>query len=164
LTDRLRTYDLDFQHRFPAASGHSILWGAGYRLMQSEVRNSTPFVGFVPPRRDMQLFSGFVQDEVTLVEDRLQLTAGTKVEHNEFSGFEIQPSGRLAWTPSAAATVWGALSRAVRSPSRIDVDYRLPTFQVPEGTPHVAGGPNFDSEKLLAAELGTRLHPGPAWS
>jgi len=154
-SDELNTYDIDFQHRFPLFKSQSILWGAGYRLMQDDTHTTSPFVGFVPPERNMQLFSGFVQDEATVIPERLKLTIGTKIEHNDFSGFEVQPSGRIAWTPSERHTVWGAISRAVRAPSRIDSDYHIPK------TPPfaIAGGPNFDSEKVIAYELGYRTQP-----
>ncbi|HET6568641.1 MAG TPA: TonB-dependent receptor plug domain-containing protein [Rhodothermales bacterium] len=159
LTDELTTYDLDFQHRFPVGGRNNILWGAGYRLMDSDVRNSTEFVGFVPMSRTMHLFSGFVQDEIALVQDQLKLTVGTKLEHNVFSGFEVQPSTRLAWTPDGRQTIWSAVSRAIRAPSRIDVDYHIPAHPVEPGTPNVNGGPNFGSENVVAYEAGYRVQP-----
>lgn len=155
ISDELVTYDFDFQHRFPIGQWQSVIWGLGYRLMRDDTPSSTTFVGFVPQFRSMPLFSGFVQDEITLVPKRLKFTLGTKFEHNVFSGFEVQPSARLAWTPTEWQTIWGAVSRAVRSPSRIDVDYHIPT--APPFA--IAGGPNFDSEKVVAYELGYRMQP-----
>jgi len=155
LTDEMVTYDIDVQRRFPLGKRQSITCGAGYRLMLDNAPTSTPFVGFVPQRRHMQLFSGFAQDEITLVREKLKLTIGTKLEHNDFSGFEVQPSARLAWTPTDHQMVWGAVSRAVRSPSRIDVDYHIP-----KTPPYaIAGGPNFEAEKVIAYELGYRIQP-----
>jgi iron complex outermembrane receptor protein len=159
ISDQLTTYDVDLQHRFPVRKRHSILWGAGYRKMQDNTQNSTQIVGFVPARKDLELFSGFVQDELMLLPDRLKLIAGTKILHNTYSGFEIQPSVRMAWTPNEHQTIWAAVSRAVRTPSRIDVDYHLPVYTVAPGTPNVAGGPNFKSEKVVAYELGYRTQP-----
>lgn len=159
LTDKLRTFDLDFQHRLPRSGRHGLLWGAGYRKMESEVLNSTFFVGFVPQRRDMDLVSAFVQDEVMLAPERLRLTLGTKLEHNSFTGWEVQPNLRLAWTPDERHTWWGAVSRAVRSPSRIDVDYHIPAADIEPGMPGVDGGPNFESEILVAYETGYRIQP-----
>jgi iron complex outermembrane recepter protein len=159
LTDQLNTYDIDVQHRFPIGERNSVLWGFGYRRMDSDVNNSTSFVGFIPSKRHMDLISAFVQDEFTIIPERLKLTIGTKIEHNDFSGFEVQPSARIAWTPDPRQTIWAAVSRAVRSPSRIDTDYHIPTFPVPPTTPSVDGGPNFDSEKLMAYELGYRVQP-----
>lgn len=154
----LRTYDFDFQHRVPLGQHQSIVWGASYRLMQDQVGNSAG-LAFLPPHRNMQLFSGFLQDEITLIPQRLKLTLGTKLEHNDFSGFEVQPSVRLAWTPDERQTIWGAISRAVRSPSRIDTDFFFPPPPFAAGTPNLAGGPAFNSETVLAYELGYRIRP-----
>jgi iron complex outermembrane receptor protein len=153
-TEELNTYDLDFQHHFPLGERQVLIWGGEYRLMADQVANS-PVLAFLPPHRNLQLFSGFLQDEIELIRDRLKFTLGTKLEHNDFSGFEIQPSARLAWTPDERQTVWGAVSRAVRSPSRIDTDFFVP------GVPpyFLAGGSNFDSEKVIAYELGYRVRP-----
>jgi iron complex outermembrane receptor protein len=148
--DDLKTYDVDFQHRFPIGVRHSILWGLGYRLMQDDAA-----LAFSPAYREMQLFSGFVQDEITLIPDRLQLTLGTKLEHNDFSGVEVQPSVRLAWTPTDRQTIWAAVSRAVRSPSRLDTDIVIP---------NLVGDDNFASEKVLAYELGYRVRPVATFS
>jgi len=57
-------------------------------------------VSFPPsPHRHPQLFSAFVQDQITLVEDTLSLTLGSKFEHNDHTGFEVQPTARFLWTP-----------------------------------------------------------------
>src|SRR5450756_1218714 len=114
-SENLDTYDLDFQHRFPLGERNSIVWGVGYRLTEDDVGN-TAALGFLPPRLEQQTFSGFVQDEIALVQDRLNLTLGTKLEHNDYSGFEYEPSARLAWLITPKQTAWLAVSRAVRSP------------------------------------------------
>jgi iron complex outermembrane recepter protein len=120
--------------------------------MDHETDNLDLFA-FLPAHKLLHLFSGFVQDEITLVDQRLRVTLGTKVEHTTYTGIEIQPSGRLAWTPAASHLVWGAVSRAVRTPSRIDRDFFLlaaPDF------PIIAGA-DFESEAVLALELGWRV-------
>jgi iron complex outermembrane recepter protein len=150
----LNTYDVDFQHRFPLGERQDIVWGLGYRLINDDVDNS-PGLAFLPPRVSRRWLSGFVQDEIALVRDRLHLTLGTKFEHNDYTGFEYQPTGRLAWKISQRQTIWAAISRAVRTPSRIDRE-----LFVPRSPPFlIAGGPDFDSEKLLAYELGYRIQP-----
>ncbi len=155
----LNTYDLDFQHRFPLGDRQNIVWGFGYRLNKDNVTNSAG-LAFLPPRVSRQEFSGFVQDEIALVKERLQLTIGAKIEHNAFTGFEYQPSGRLAWKLSRRQTIWGAISRAVRTPSRIDRELFAP------GTPPflLAGGPGFISEELSAYELGYRTQTSERFS
>jgi iron complex outermembrane receptor protein len=153
----LMTYDLEFQHRFPLGDRHSIMWGGGYRLMRDQINNTGTGLAFLPPDKTLQLFSGFLRDEITLSPDRLKLAVGAKIEHNDYSGYEFQPSARLAWTPDEDQTLWAAVSRAVRSPSRIDTEAYLPAPPVPPGTPNLAGGPGFDSENLLAFDLGYRF-------
>jgi len=150
----LKTYDIDVQHRFALGQRQSITWGGDYRLMQDDVDNSAA-LAFLPRKRNMQLFRGFLQDEIDVVAEKLKLTLGTVVEHNDFSGLETSPSGRIAWMPDARNTLWAAVSHAVRSPSRIDTDLRVPA------TPPflLTGGPNFDSEKVWAYELGYRVRP-----
>lgn len=157
-TEDLKTYDLDIQHHFPIGGRQSLVWGGAYRLMQDRIQNSTA-AAFLPARKDLHLFSTFIHGETILLPDLLKLSVGTKVEHNDYSGLEIQPSVRLAWTPDERQTVWGAVSRAVRAPSRIDTEYYVPAPPVTPGTPNLAGGPHFDSEKLLSYELGYRIRP-----
>ncbi len=157
------TFDLDFQHRFPCAERHDIVWGAGYDVTTDDVEN-TYTIFWEPTSRTINVVSGFIQDEITVVEDKLRVTLGTKLEHNDYSGFEYQPSGRFAWTPTEEQTIWGAISRAVRTPSRFDADLR---FRVPRSDPtlppgsyyELRGTDDFDPEELLAFELGYRVHP-----
>jgi iron complex outermembrane receptor protein len=155
ITEDLDTYDIDFQHRFPLGEGQDIIWGLGYRLIEDEVGNP-PALAFLPPRVSRRWFTGFVQDEIALIRDRLHLTLGTKLEHNDYTGFEYQPSGRLVWKITQRQTAWAAISRAVRTPSRIDNELFAPR----DGPPFLlSSSQNFDSEKLLAYELGYRVQP-----
>jgi iron complex outermembrane recepter protein len=163
ITGTTDTYDFDLQHRFAWGERQDIVWGVGYRYQNSNT--ATNFIlQFIPSSDHDQLFSAFVQDEVTVVQNRLHLTIGSKFEHNDFTGFEVQPSGRLAWTPTERQTVWAAVSRAVRTPSLFDLGMRsnLSAFQPPSGPPILIaafGSPNFKSEELLAYELGYRVEP-----
>jgi iron complex outermembrane receptor protein len=158
--ENLNTFDLTFQHSLPMGGRQSLLWGGGYRLNADRIDNNNPAaLSFIPPNRDLQLFSAFIQDEITLVPDRLRITLGTKVEHNDYSGFEVQPSGRLAWTISDNQVLWGAVSRAVRSPSRIDADLTAPYVVVAGNSGRLDLNHDFDSEKLLAFEVGYRVRP-----
>jgi iron complex outermembrane recepter protein len=150
----LDTYDADFQHHVHVAGRTDVVWGLGYRVSHDQVGNS-PALAFLPPQVSHQWFSGFVQDELPLWTDRLRLTLGTKIEHNDYTGVELQPGGRLGWTLTPQHMLWGGVSRAVRTPSRIDRD-----FFVPASAPFVlAGGPDFVSEQLTAYELGYRSQP-----
>jgi iron complex outermembrane recepter protein len=150
--ETLDTYDLTVRHRFAARSRQDVVWGVGYRLTRDDVDNS-PALAFLPARLVQPLWTCFVQDEIAGYENRVHVTLGSKFEHNDYTGFEFEPSVRLAWSPAAAHSVWAAASRAVRAPSRIDRDLFAPA------TPpfFLAGNPNFESEVLWAFELGYKV-------
>jgi iron complex outermembrane receptor protein len=155
--EALNTYDLQLRHHFELARRHGIIWGLGYRLVRDRVHNS-PGLAFLPGRVTRQLFTWFAQEELAFADDRARLTFGSKVEHNDYTGFEYQPSARLAWSPAPSHTLWAAVSRAVRTPSRIDRELYSPA------TPpfFLAGGPGFGSEALRALEVGYKAQPARA--
>ena len=172
------TYDADFQHRFAWRSRQEIVWGLGYRYSRDAIEGSYK-ISFDPTSSSYDLFSGFVQDDITLVADRLSLSLGSKFEHNDFSGFEYQPGARLLWTPDERQTLWGGVTRAVRTPARADRDVHinlrsflskelLAGFGLDlEPDPAVAlvvvkGNPAFGTEKIRAYEVGYRIRPQPA--
>ncbi len=156
--ESVNTYDVDFQHRLPLGERHGVVWGLGYRLIEDHIGNDYPALAFYPAQVTRQTFSAFAQDEIALVKDKLSLTLGTKIEHNARTGFEYQPSGRLAWRLSKEQTIWAAVSRAVHTPSRVDGELYAPRdppfFQL-------VGNDQFESEVLLAYELGYRVQPRP---
>ena len=100
-------------------------------MSPSRFFQTVPTVDFLPHQQTYSIYSGFVQDTISLVPNRLTATAGTKLEYNSFSGFEIQPSGRLAWTPTEQQTVWAAVTRAVRTPSRIEDSFQFTALAQP---------------------------------
>lgn len=158
LGDEMETYDVDFQHRINFTPDNRLVWGVGYRHVADEVYNRTPFAGLLPAKKELPVYSGFFHNELTF-RSRYTLTVGSKFLHNVYSGFEFQPSLRIAARLKEKQTIWAAVSRAVRAPSRFDVDYFLPLEPQPPSVPSVAGGPNFDSEKMESVELGYRLQP-----
>src|SRR3989449_927945 len=153
----LDTYDVDLQHGTRLGARHDVVWGLGYRLINDRVANSA-LLAFLPSHVARQWFTGFVQDEIALVPNRLHVALGTKVEHNDYTGFEIQPSGRVNWRLSPSGTLWAAVSRALRSPSRIDRELFARVTVTPPS--FLAGGPGFHSEEELAYELGFRHQQG----
>src|ERR1051325_9339580 len=164
LIEKRDTFDLDFQHRFPLGSRQSVMWGLGFRYSQDSLTSNGGEISFNPKHFRDRLFSSFVQDEIRLFPDKLSLTIGSKFEHNDFTGFEPEPSGRLLWTPTERQTVWGSIGRAVRTPTRVERDARvnLTSFPLPDGTPaqvSLFSNPNLDSETVLAYELGYRFEP-----
>jgi iron complex outermembrane recepter protein len=134
----LNTYDIDIHHRFSIGKAQSILYGVHYRLQQDQTASL-----FVPLNRDMPIYSSFIQDEIIIFPERLKLTIGSKFLHNDFTGFEIQPSARLGYNPNKSNTIWAAISRAVRTPTRFDSDIIISEVK-------------FKSEKVISYELGYR--------
>ncbi len=155
------TFDVDFLQRFHIGSRHHLSWGLGGRASNGDELATTSGLFFEPPTRTDQLFTAFLQDDISLLPKRLTLEIGTKLVHTNYTGAELEPSGRLLWTPTDTQTVWLALTRAVRTPSDGERDFFLSGFigTTTDGTPFFArfnANPNFKSEKLNGYELGYR--------
>lgn len=165
----LDTFDLGYRHHFAPIGGHNLIAGVGYRNVASDAQ-MTPPAGVSRSSRTDQLFSAFAEDTLALAE-RLQLTVGVKVEHNEFTGLEWQPSARMRWTPTKGSTVWASVARAVRTPSIIEDSARVTSYIGPRaftnGLPlfvNSNGNPNLNAERLIAYELGYRAQVNPRLS
>jgi len=154
LSDNLDTADLEFQDNFSVADRQKFVWGAGYRFTH-EVDEGAHQVLFLPSTLDQNLYNAFGQDEIRLF-DPLYLTLGSKIEHNDYTGFEFEPNVRLQWNPTARQMFWAAVSRAVRTPTRLDRGLDIPTFLPPPLQTFESGSPDFVSETLIAYELGYR--------
>jgi iron complex outermembrane recepter protein len=156
----LTTLGIEFVNHIGWGERHDIVWGLGYGLTSDKL--ATTFrIAFTPADQTRQLFSSFVQDEITLLPDRLYLTAGVKLEHNDFTGFGFEPSVRVAWSASERTMFWVAVSRALRTPSQSDWDIRVneSVFPGPNNIPVVVsilGSPTRLDEHLNAFEAGYR--------
>jgi iron complex outermembrane receptor protein len=114
----------------------------------------------VPAARTLELVSGFIQDEIMLREDSLYFTIGTKLSNNTYTDFEVQPTARILWLPNRSSAVWGAVSRAVRIPSRMERDGRMVVGDVGGVWPiTILGSPNLQAEEMIAYEIGYRQQP-----
>jgi iron complex outermembrane receptor protein len=150
-TETLDQFDVDFQYVNTSIARHLFVAGGGYRHAHDDIGNSA-VVAFIPAEKTMRWANAFVQDEIKLAE-RLQLTVGFKAEHNPWTGLEWLPNVRLAWQLAPDHLLWGAYSRAIRAPSRVDRELFSP--QVPPYTA-LAGGEAFRSEIAKVAEIGYR--------
>ncbi len=154
------TSNLDFKHHFPWGQRQDIVWGVDYSYSNSDTHGGL-FVSLNPAGLDIQSFGSFVQDEITLLPNRLYLTVGTKLEHNYYTGFHASPSVRLARELNAHHTIWAAISNAVRTPDETDESIRLDYggFTAPGGAPvlvGLVGNPDLKNEGLIAYEAGYR--------
>jgi len=152
------TLDVDFQHSFTPFARNQVVWGAGYRRSMDDI-GSSPGIAFLDASQDDDLYSVFVQDEIAVVRDLLSFTVGSKFEHNDYTGFEVQPSARAMLTPHERHSFWASVSRAVRTPSRADSDIFIFQPTSPTTGLQIIGSSDFDSEDTLAYEVGYRTRP-----
>ena len=165
-TDHEKVFDIDFQHSFHPSQSQAFIWGVGYRSI-GDSNDSSFVVSLQPSHSRLDQFSGFAQDEISMFEQRVRLTLGTKLEHNDFTGFEVQPNARILWNVTPNQTVWTAVSRAVRTPALTERGLQLISAVIPPGGPGnptplpaeaaVFGSSQFHSEDLLAYEAGYRI-------
>ena len=164
---RTRVVDFDFQHHYALSPRHDLMWGFGFRVYNDATSSQQIFaapssiVRFVPADSTQPLVSFFAQDQIAIVPERVALTLGTKIEHNVFTGFDIQPSVQLIWTPTPRQSLWTSVSRAVHTPALSDRDLVI-EYQL-TATPGVygllTGNPDFQSETVLSYEAGYRNQP-----
>jgi iron complex outermembrane recepter protein len=155
------TFDVDFQNRFALTADQEIVWGGGYRYSGDTILSPSSSLSLSPVHQDTHLFSSFVQDNITLLPETLHFILGSKFEVNSYTGLEVQPNARLIFTPNRQHTLWGAVSRAVRTPSRGEqsLSLYLPAGSF-QGLPlrgHLIGNDQLKAENLIAYELGYRV-------
>jgi iron complex outermembrane receptor protein len=151
------TFDVDTQQLLQLGSRHNLVFGGGFRASRGDDLGDGPGFFFDPQVRTSTLASLFGQDDITLKPNRVSLIVGSKMERNDFTGFEIQPNVRLRLTPHSRHTIWAAVSRAVRMPTRFDADLRIRSPV--SGRLLITGSDAFQSEDVLAYEAGYRVRP-----
>lgn len=160
-----RTFDLDISHRFRLGP-HDLVWGGGFRHSLIDVDDNTE-IQLRQPRLTQRRYNLFLQDDVVVVPTKLRLSLGSKLEHHDSVGWQLLPSARISYTPTAKQTWWAAVSRSVRSPSRVESDVRLPYAYLPATNTSPPIRVDFVSdgsmreEWLLAYEAGWRWSPSP---
>ncbi len=150
------TLDIEARRHVRISDVHDLVYGSGLRLSRS-ISDGSPGVAFDPDDSTLVLGGIFLEDEMTLVPERLRLTTGARLEYHTYSGMELQPNMRVAWTPSKDHTLWAAVSRAVRVPSQADHD-GVVDFAVAPGFP-----PGFDSVFTLVGDSGVQQEELIAW-
>lgn len=161
ITEYRDTISLNWQQRVQTNGRHDLLWGVEVRRTRDHTQGR--LIRLDPPSKTDHIFGVFVQDDLTL-NDRLRLTLGTKLENNSYTAWEIQPNLRLLWKPNERTVWWGAVSRAVRMPTRVERSVQIDAYHegVVEGLPlysRLYGSPQFRSEVVTSYELGYRSRP-----
>ena len=153
------TIDVDFLHRTPSAGFQQFTYGLGARWSPSSTHVSVSTDHFLPHSETESNYSGFLQEELRLVPNKLVFTLGSKLEHNSYTGFEYQPNGRLLFTPRPDMTLWASISRAVRVPDRVDENINVDVY-IPPVWGAIEGNTRLRSERLVAYEGGYRSTVG----
>jgi iron complex outermembrane recepter protein len=156
LTENRHTFDIDFQHRFQLGERNEITWGGGYRFTDDNIEDSYSLV-LNPRSRSENLFRFFLSDRIALIEDKLLLTLGFMLEHNDYTGIEFQPNARLQWLLDDRHSLWAAVSRAVQTPFRGFSDQRINVVRLPLGVFSLLGNKHGKSEDITAYEIGYRV-------
>jgi iron complex outermembrane receptor protein len=157
----IETADVEFNYHLPIDERHDLVWGGGIRQVRDSIKPDFNSF-FVPDSYRARTYNAFVQHEVTLKDEAIRLTTGSKLERNSFSGFEVQPTFRALWAPTKRQSVWVAVSRAVRVPSReerdgFEVDSIGETQDGAIAYALLVGSPDFKPEQLIAYEAGYRI-------
>jgi iron complex outermembrane recepter protein len=166
--------DLDFGANWRPNATHDINFGLNLRATSDRFTLIDPRVDLLDRADTDHWISGYLQDDISLIADTLRLTVGAKLEYNDFTGVEFQPGVRMFYRPSADFAMWGAVTRAVRTPSRFErsADFLFAAVepnsrQNPTPLPIFAGflgTPDAEAENLLAFEAGFREQIAPKWS
>ena len=160
------TLDIDILDHLALPGQQNLLWGLGARVSPGNFVQRVPSIDFLPHHLTDQIYSGFVQDTIPLLNHGLSLTVGSKLEHNNYTGFEVQPSARLLWNRTPRRAFWASVTRAVRTPSRLDEDIQFTDYAGTTTLPiflRVSGNRQFHSEALIAYETGFRTLIRPSW-
>jgi len=166
-SEQRQTLELELEQRLQLGTRHHLLFGLGYGSSRDDTGEPPLVIIFEPAERRLETYDGFIQDQIRLLDGRGTLTLGSKFEHNDFTGFEFQPSLHLGWNLREELFTWAAVSRAVRTPNRLDSDIAI-FCPAPAGIPGVCGpgrfrvgNPDLDAETLIAYEWGLRLRANP---
>jgi iron complex outermembrane recepter protein len=159
VADERTHYDLEFRNRFRFGTRNQFNWGAGARHISENPQGTLNFV-VTPERQDEAIYNLYLQNEYAAIPNELSFTAGSKIEWNTYTGWEVQPTARFLWAPVEHHQFWGAVSRAVRIPSRLDRGEYLVAPTYVAGAPFgFQGTDNHDSEIVIEYDLGYRLQP-----
>ena len=164
---RRHTVDLDADYH-TAHGRHDLVAGGGFRSIDESIRNGVGY-SFDPNKAQARLVNLFAQDEIALAQRRVKLSLGAKFEHSTYAGAGLQPTARAIWTVTPRQRVWGAISRALRTPSMFDRGGRVDFPPIlPEPIPgdpgpqfplaiSARGNPDIKNERLLSTEAGYRI-------
>ncbi|MDD7806008.1 MAG: TonB-dependent receptor [Endozoicomonas sp. (ex Botrylloides leachii)] len=174
LNEKRDTWDIEFQHSFDWWDNHYFIWGGNYRVDWYNLDDREQNFTKVQERTfNEELYSLFVQDSFKYTPD-LEFTFSARAQSSMNGGIEVQPNVRFSWTPDRETTVWGAISRAVKTPALSETRLKINNIsymgKLKQGNSlndtffSVQGNPDLNSEKLTAIDFGFRKQFMPSFS
>lgn len=167
---RVETVDLDYQSFLPLGRRHELVWGGEARRYEDYLSTNPVYFAFAREQRTVDLWSLFVQDQISLADGRARITLGAKGEHDEIGSWNLMPSIRAQLELAPGQVGWASASRSTRVPGRAEADIDqvwLLTVPSPAGLPVqvvARGAGGIDAEEMTAWELGYRAQPDAAVS
>lgn len=166
LHQTISTFDTDFQKHIILNKNNKLSWGLGARFISDNL-SDIPQLNYLENSRDYKIYSSFLQNKTNFLDDKGSLILGSKFEYNDYTGFEYQPSAKLAWLVNQNNTLWASVSRAVRTPSRGEHGLVLTALKAQffdetstkEFVKQNVLDDKLNSEELLAYELGVKTYP-----
>jgi len=159
---KVDTLDIDFKHQFTIAEKHQIIWGVGYRRVLDDLLGKNA-VHFAPHRRLLHRYNAFFHDEIELLPNKVSLIIGSQFEHNDFTGFEIQPNIRVKWNIDEQSLAWASVSKGLGIPDRSTENARVDVRAIAGAPPILVafvGNESMEPEEVIAYEMGYRTFFG----
>ncbi|WP_144211366.1 TonB-dependent receptor plug domain-containing protein [Shewanella donghaensis] len=171
LEEHFHSFDADYQMNF-IYNAFKFDWGVNYRYSKIKFEESL-FIHSDKNLDELEQYGGFFQAEYSFIPDVLNFTLGSRIEHNDLTGWESQPLAKLLYKPQSNQIIWGSVSQSSRIPSLIEFNdnYSIQGIQVSDILPTTTGIAAIDeyhiktflngndqvkSEKSLSYELGYR--------
>ena len=171
--DQRTTWDLDLSYQTAWLEQHQLIFGGGFRWSTNRLGARELLIATQSCNQKTRVWNLFAQDQISLDDQQLSLTLGVKLEGSDDFDTELQPNLRFSWSPTSSTTLWGAISRAVRTPSRAEKDATLLLNTYPPAaiTPELSlpafvilnASDDYQSELLDAYELGLRYQVSSNW-
>lgn len=160
------TADIQAQHSFVVGPEIGLTWGGGYRLIQGSIETPDFSFDVQPESETIGIANAYLQASRRFFDEAVEFSIGSKFENHSITGSEVQPSARALWNVADDHAVWTAVSRAVRTPSRVETDGTIRNVVIPPGTAAnpsslpltiaIQGSRNLDAETITAYEAGYR--------
>ena len=160
--EREAIYDVQAQYH-QHWGRNAVVFGGALRHADARIEGGFWFSLAPGTPRDQTTASMFAHDDVTL--GRLTLTGGLKLERTTITGWAYDPTVRGLVRLPHEQRVWAAVSRALRTPSLIELGMasNFAAFYDPHGTPVVmrlVGNPSYRAEEANDVEAGYRVEFG----